>query len=118
MLISKLAEQTGVSTDTLRYYEREGLIRSSRRPNGYREYSDEMLFVMNYIQTAQRLGFTLAEIAEEIPSLLEAGLTEEKIKKVLSEKILVVDKKIEDLQQVRSELKQLLETTCPLLPPK
>ncbi len=118
MLISELAKQSGVSTDTLRFYEKEGLIQSARRSNGYRDYAPEMLFVMNYIQTAQRLGFTLAEISQEIPSLLDSGITEEKIRDILTEKISVVDRKIEELRQVRLELKQLLETTCPLLPPK
>ena len=117
MRIGELAEKVGVTTDTLRFYEGRGLIKSVRQENGYRDYSEDMLFILNYIQTAQRLGFTLKEISAEIPYLLEGGLSAEKIADILKEKISVTDRKIKELQHVKHELELLLNTSCPLLPP-
>lgn len=63
--IGDLAFAAGVSPDTLRYYERRGLLQpSGRRPSGYREYPIESVAVVRFIKHAQALGFTLAEVEE------------------------------------------------------
>lgn len=63
--IGKLAGIAGVSSDTLRYYEREGLIEpAGKRPAGYRLYDKESAWRLRFIRQAQQCGFTLAEIRE------------------------------------------------------
>ncbi|MEP5153676.1 MerR family DNA-binding transcriptional regulator, partial [Planktotalea sp.] len=61
--IGELAKRTGVSTDTLRLYERRGLIQSERMANGYRVYQHDFERVVHLIRQGQRLGFTLREMA-------------------------------------------------------
>ncbi len=117
MRIGELASKVGVTTDTLRFYENKGLIQSMRQENGYRDYSDEMIFILNYIQTAQRLGFSLTEIGEEIPQLLQGGISADKISELLRKKIALTDRKIEELKTLKKELESLLEASCPLVPP-
>src|SRR5215216_4187470 len=65
MRIGEAAAQAGVSVQTLRYYERRGLItKLARRPSGYREYSPDVVRLIRLIKWAQNLGFTLDEIKE------------------------------------------------------
>jgi DNA-binding transcriptional MerR regulator len=114
--IGELADRTGVSRDTLRYYEKRGLIRAHRRPNGYRHYAEDALFVLSYLRTAQQLGFTLAEIEAEIPNLMAEGISSERVAAVLREKIAMIDRRIADLGDLRSALARQLDHACPLLP--
>jgi len=58
----ELALKAGISRDAVRFYERMGLIASTRTRNGYREFPDDMLQQLLYVRTAQSLGFSLAEI--------------------------------------------------------
>lgn len=61
----ELAERAGVNVQTLRYYERRGLLAAPvRRPSGQREYSEDAVRLLRTIKAVQRLGFTLAEIEE------------------------------------------------------
>ena len=63
MTIGQLASHTDVPVETIRYYERRGLIpEPRRRPSGYRDYADEDAQRLRFIRRAQKLGFTLAEI--------------------------------------------------------
>ena len=70
MWIGETAREAGVNAQTLRYYERRGLLpRPNRRGSGYREYSADAVQVVRFIKRAQELGFSLDEIEELIPSL-------------------------------------------------
>ena len=65
MLISELAAKTGVSTDTIQFYEKEGLLQTdiaARGDNNYRHYTDEAIEKLNFIIRGKELGFTLKEI--------------------------------------------------------
>jgi DNA-binding transcriptional MerR regulator len=73
MRIGELAAAAGISRDTLRFYEQQGLIRARRLENGYRDYPDEVLMLVNYIREAQQLGFTLAEIGRKLPEVWDAA---------------------------------------------
>lgn len=65
MRIGEVAERAGVNVQTLRYYERRGLLpRPTRRPSGYREYSPEMVALVRFIKRAQHLGFSLQDVGE------------------------------------------------------
>ena len=65
MTIGRLAKATEVNIDTIRFYERQGLLPAPhRRPSGYREYGGESVQRLNFIRRAKHLGFSLTEIAE------------------------------------------------------
>jgi MerR family redox-sensitive transcriptional activator SoxR len=67
--IGVVAKRTGVATSALRYYEREGLVRSVRSPGGARRYPREVLRRVAFIRVAQRIGLSLEEIKEALASL-------------------------------------------------
>ncbi len=60
--IGKLASETGVSVETIRFYERKGLIDQPRAEGGYRHYDDQTLATVRYVKIAQRLGLSLADV--------------------------------------------------------
>ena len=65
LLIGMVAARAGVNVQTVRYYERRGLVRpAARRESGYREYTEEAVDIIHFIQRAKELGFTLEEIGE------------------------------------------------------
>lgn len=117
MQIGELSARSGLSRDALRFYEKRGLIRANRGPNGYRRYPEGTLFILNYVSTAQRLGFSLTEIAAELPSLSGDGITSERIAEVLREKIALVDARIAELANLRADLAARLDAACPLVRP-
>lgn len=109
MLIGELSKLTGLSRDTIRFYEKQGLIklgRRERRVNNYKEYSDSVLKLLLLINKIKSYGFTLNESAEII-SMLEANRgTCDQISKAADKKITVINKKKEELLS----LKALLQT--------
>ncbi|GAA1537300.1 MerR family transcriptional regulator [Kribbella lupini] len=99
----EIAEAAGVNQQTLRYYERRGLLREPERsPGGHRLYPPEAVTVLRVIKAAQRLGFSLGEIAE----LLEAGRHRHGAKGDAGlqgrarEKLVEVESKIADLEVI------------------
>jgi MerR family copper efflux transcriptional regulator len=114
MLIGELATAAGLSREALRFYEQQGLIRSRRLSNGYRDYPEEVLMLVNYIRTAQQLGFTLAEIGHRLPAIWDASEPGPAIAQVLGEKLLEIDARIGALQGLRAQLAQRLNLDCPL----
>lgn len=69
MQIGAMAQATGLSRDTLRFYEKPGLLRARRGANGYRDYPPDAVDWLRYLRTAQQLGFTLADIDARIAGL-------------------------------------------------
>lgn len=116
--IGDLAARAGVSADTLRYYERRGLLRpSGRRASGYREYPPEAADIVHFIKHAQLLGFTLAEIDELLQlrgSAARRG-TGLAVHEVAVAKMRDIDEKIRMLGTLRRALADLVvecEQTC------
>jgi MerR family copper efflux transcriptional regulator len=114
MRIGQLAAATGVSRDTLRFYEDQGLIRSRRLDNGYRDYPDEVQALVSYIKTAQKLGFTLAEVGNKLPAVWNVAEPGPAITQLLAEKLQEIDERIEGLRALREQLAARLALTCPL----
>ncbi len=114
MRIGQIAALAGVSTDTLRFYEARGLIRSARGANGYRDYPEGTAGLVTYIRTAQRLGFSLAEIGEHLPALWGATEPDAAVAALLREKIAAIDGRIAELSALRDELALRLGNGCPL----
>jgi len=120
MQIGELAEVTGISRDTLRYYEKRGLLRARRGSNGYRDYPEEAADLLRYIRTAQALGFTLQEIEADLPLLAApAADSAAALSAALQAKMAEIDRRIDGLQALRGELARRITTQmaeCPLRP--
>lgn len=111
--IGRLAELGGVNVDTVRYYEREGLLPPpARRASGYREYRHVDVERLRFIRRAKELGFTLAEIAELLSLTADRQSDMQGVKRKAEERLEQVELKIAELQRVRSGLENLI-TACP-----
>lgn len=120
MQIGELAAATALSRDTLRFDEKRGLLRARRSSNGYRDYAPESVGWLRYLRTAQQLGFTLAEIAADMPLLADPQqpATAQQLRMALNRKLVDIDARIAGLMQLRSELALRLApqmAACPLM---
>jgi DNA-binding transcriptional MerR regulator len=106
----QIAEAAGVNQQTLRYYERRGLLAEpDRSPGGHRLYPPETVTVLRVIKAAQRLGFTL----EEISDLLEAGRHPDAgLQDRAREKLVAIEEKIADLNVIAASLRTALDAGC------
>ncbi len=116
MRIGELAQATAVSRDTLRFYEERGLIAAQRSANGYRYYPAEMVQLVQLIKTAQRLGFSLNEIGHSVAELWKAPSPDLAIAQLLRDKLVLIENRIGELGQLRTELQNRLGQSCPLSP--
>jgi Cu(I)-responsive transcriptional regulator len=109
MWIGQTAKQAGVNAQTLRYYERRGLLpRPHRRGSGYREYSADAVSVVRFIKRAQELGFSLDEV-EELVRLRGVKRGErQRVRVIAQRKIGDIDRKIGHLQSMRDALHHLV----------
>jgi len=111
MTIGRIASAAGVSIDTLRFYERQGLLEKPRRNiSGYRSYSDDVLDRLRFIGDAKRLGFTLKEIRElqslGVKSTTECGPVTRKAEAKLD----AMNEEIGRLLKLRVTLRKMVET--------
>jgi Hg(II)-responsive transcriptional regulator len=108
MKIGELADQAGVHIQTVRYYERRGLLpEPERRPSGYREYGPATLARLHFIKRAQELGFTLAEIRELLALRLDPQTPAAAVKARAEAKIADIDRKLHDLERIKHALVHL-----------
>jgi Hg(II)-responsive transcriptional regulator len=124
MRTHEVAEPAGVNTQTLRYYERRGILADPpRSPAGYRDYPVSTVKVLRFVKRAQELGFTLAEV-EELLGLADGGPASCDTARQLAEShIAELERKIADLRRMRASLTKLVDTCqrppadrfCPLL---
>ncbi|MEV5527004.1 MerR family transcriptional regulator [Streptomyces prunicolor] len=114
MRIGELAARVGLTRDALRFYEQVGILTSERRANGYREYPPEAVPWLEYVRTAQALGFSLAEIADHGEELSEAPDQAEALSALFADKIRVIDTRMAELTALRAELTARAGTECPL----
>ena len=121
---SQLAQAAGVNLETIRYYERRGLIpEPPRRSSGYRQYSEDYVSRIRSIKRAQDLGFSLDEVAELFALRVDPETACDQVKQQAERKITEVRKKIGVLQQIEQTLVDLVaacdkrEPTgdCPIL---
>ncbi|MEU6967636.1 MerR family transcriptional regulator [Kitasatospora aureofaciens] len=114
MRIGELAAQAGVSRDTVRFYEKIGLLEGRRQSNGYRDFPPETVTWLHYVRTAQTLGFTLAEIARHGAQLRDAPDGAEALSALLRDKIRIIDERMAELASLRADLDARVGTGCPL----
>ncbi|MCV9389366.1 MerR family transcriptional regulator [Reichenbachiella ulvae] len=107
MLIGEVVKRTGLSKDTIRFYEKKKLIelyRTDRRSNNYKEYSEEMVQRLLSIKKLKALGFTLNEISEILTMIEENDATCDNIKHRITSKVDLIDQKIRQLKDLKSQL--------------
>lgn len=106
MLIGQLAQKTGLSRDTIRFYEKIGLVvPSQRKPgNGYKEYDDATIERLILITQAKALGFTLHEIKQGIDAWQNGELSHDEKTQIMHGKIEQVNEKIQQLYNIKSYL--------------
>lgn len=103
-----------MTKDGIRFYERAGLLESRRLPNGYRDFPPESIAWLHYVRTAQRLGFTLGEIAHHGARMRRALDPEAALSELLADKIHLVDERMAELVELRADLVERVGTGCPL----
>ncbi len=112
MLIGTLSMRTGLPKDTIRYYQKLGLIQpASRREGGYREYSDDTVSTLTFIKNAKRLGFTLTEIKGLMDLCVDQSYTCENIQKLSISKMDQINREIAKLDHFKALLFKL-KTSC------
>jgi Hg(II)-responsive transcriptional regulator len=124
MRTSELADRAGVNAETLRYYERRGLLeRPPRTPGGYRDYPVGAVGLLRFIKRAQQLGFPLDEVDELLH--LDAGGPDscDAARELAGARMADLEARIADLARMRDSLGELVATcdlprgdrSCPLL---
>lgn len=109
--IGQLAQRAGVNVDTVRYYERAGLLPApQRQPSGYRAYTSDAVRRLRFIRRAKTLGFTLEEVGELLN--ISGQRDVRAVKRAASRKLAMVDVRLAELQRIRDALAGLIES-CP-----
>ena len=113
MTISQLAKRSAVNLETIRYYERLGLLpKPLRSPSGYRLFSLDSVRRVRFIKRAQELGFSLKEIKELLALRVTPGTTSADVRKRAEAKIADIEEKVQTLRAMKKALAQLTATCC------
>ncbi|HTL14808.1 MAG TPA: heavy metal-responsive transcriptional regulator [Thermomonas sp.] len=113
MKIGELAQRSGVGIDTVRFYEREGLLpKAQRLASGYRVYAPDDLKRLRFVRRAKALGFTLPEIRDLLALSGQRAGDMAALRSLAADKLAGVDARIAELQRVRAGL-QALVAACP-----
>ena len=111
--IGQIAKQTCVSVETIRYYEKEGLLeKPQRKESGYRQYNGDAIDRLFFIQQAKELGFSLKEIGELLSIKSDANTVCSDVKYLAEDKLSNIENKIKILQRMEKSLKKLVDA-CP-----
>ena len=111
--IGAVARKAGAGIDTIRYYERAGLLPAPRRrASGYRDYGVDTVARLRFIRRAKDLGFTLEEIRELLALSTDRERGVKSAKQRAEARLAQVEQRIRELQRVRRGLKQLI-AACP-----
>ncbi len=124
MTIGQLAKKAGLNVQTVRYYERIGLIdKPATNEAGYRIYPEKAVEVLRFIKHAKEIGFSLKQIAEIFLIDSDKNNTCSRVKKLAQNKVAEIDKKINSLNLIKKELLNLIsqcdaktdKDDCPML---
>lgn len=125
LTVSELAKIAGVNTDTVRFYEKKGLLASPpRSSSGYRKYPEEAVTEIRFIRRAKDIGFTLDEIAELLSLSPQSTNSCKQVQENAIEKLAEIKQRILDLRRMERALKKLVSeckteggimSGCPLL---
>jgi len=114
MRIGELSKQTGFQIETLRYYEKQGLLEPvARTESGYREYDEESLLQLRFIQQAKSVGFSLSEISELLTLRVERDQHScGDVKLIAEQKLQQIESKIKELHKMRKALHKITDACC------
>lgn len=124
LTVGQLAKNAGVNLETVRYYERQGLLSpATRTESGYRIYQQESARRIRFIKRAQELGFSLNEIKELLSLRIDIDATATDVRVRAQAKLASVEEKIRHLQDIQQSLTRLIESChgggpaseCPIL---
>lgn len=122
MNIGSAARRSGLPPKTIRYYEDIGLLRADRAANGYRDYSDEDVHRLRFVQRARSLGFSVDECRQLLSLYSDRDRASADVKAIATEKLGEIDRKIAELTGLREMLGHLVETCngdarpdCPII---
>ena len=122
MTIGRIASAAGVNVETIRFYQRSGLlVEPARPPGGVRRYGSEFVARLRFIKRAQQLGFSLDEVERLL--VLEDPQSCGKARSLAAEKLALVEARIADLERMRSVLEELVarcdvrrgKVVCPII---
>ncbi len=124
LTIGQVAERSGIGIETVRFYERKGLVEEPpRADSGYRQYPEDVVARIRFIRRAKELGFKLSEISQLLSLRVDPDTTCADVKKQTELKIADVEEKIRVLQGIKTALKKLAASCvgtgptseCPIL---
>ena len=113
LTIGEVAKQGGVNLETVRYYERQGLLpKPPRSASGYRLFQQDGVRRILFIKRAQELGFSLKEIKELLALRINPKGTSQEVRERAAAKILDIEEKIKTLRSMKKALSQLTSACC------
>src|SRR4051812_33133588 len=113
MRVGEVAARAGVNVETLRYYERRGLLpEPDRMPSGHRLYDEETVRFLRAIKEAQAVGFTLTEIAEYLRAARRGTAPSGELRVRMAAKLDEIDGRIAGLRRMRDELARVVGCAC------
>jgi len=113
LTIGTVAKRAGVPIDTIRYYEREGLLPAPlRRASGYRSYNETAVSRLRFIRRAKDLGFTLEEIRDLLALSSDRSGGVKAVRKRAEQRLASIEARIAELMRIRKGLQQLIQA-CP-----
>jgi len=113
MKVGEVAERAGVNVETLRYYERRGLLPApDRTPSGHRRYDEDTLRFLGAIKEAQAVGFTLAEIADVLRASRRSAAPSDALRVRMAAKIDEIDARVAALRRMRDDLARVVGCAC------
>ena len=122
--IGQVARQAGVGVETVRFYERQGLLEEpQRKESGYRQYGEDVVKQLRFIRRAKELGFSLKEVAGLLALRHDPSATRSDVRGRALAKVADIEAKIRDLQRVKEALLKVTATCrgngpaadCPIL---
>jgi Hg(II)-responsive transcriptional regulator len=107
--IGEVAKRSDVGIETIRYYERQGLLAEpDRRPSGYRQYDESIVSRLQFIRRAKELGFTLSEIKELLGLWFDVNTKCVHVRQRAERKVNDIEDKIRSLQEMKRSLKKIV----------
>ena len=122
MNIRQAAEASGLTVKTVRYYDDIGMVRAARRDNGYRDYGDDDVHKLSFLQRARGLGFSIEDCRQLLSLYEDEHRVSADVKALTLAHIEQIDRKLAELQSLRQTLSRLAEACkgdnrpdCPIL---
>lgn len=122
MNIGTASDHSGLPPKTIRYYEDIGLVRPVRAQNGYRDFTQTDIHKLTFLHRARDLGFSIEECRQLLALYEDKSRASSEVKAMAEQKVIEIDRKMQELQQLRQTLSHLIKNChgnhrpdCPIL---